>query len=44
MTWFRNKDDDGVVFHEYFSPLSVPAIAFILAVVRAVSVSNDPRI
>jgi hypothetical protein len=38
LTWFRNKDDDGVVFHEYFSPLSVPAIAFILTVVRVVYV------
>ncbi|KAN0137443.1 hypothetical protein V8E53_004888 [Lactarius tabidus] len=34
LTWFRNKDDDGVVFHEYFSPLSVPAIAFILSVIE----------
>ncbi|KAH9000911.1 hypothetical protein EDB86DRAFT_2903919 [Lactarius hatsudake] len=34
VTWFRNKDDDGVVFHEHFSPLPVPAIGFILAVVE----------
>ena len=36
LTWFRNQDDYGVFFHEYFSPLSVTAIAFILAMVRVV--------
>ena len=44
LTWFRDKDDDGVVFHEYFSPLSVPAIAFILTVVRVVFMNDGPRI
>jgi len=34
ITWFQRKDDDGVVFHEHFSPLSVPAIAFILTVIE----------
>ena len=45
LTWFRNQDDYGVFFHEYFSPLSVTAIAFILAVVRVVLILYDgPRI
>ncbi|KAF8265704.1 hypothetical protein EI94DRAFT_1588060, partial [Lactarius quietus] len=34
ITWFQNKDDAGVVFHKHFSPLSVPAVAFILAVME----------
>jgi hypothetical protein len=40
ITWFQRKDDGGVVFHQHFSPLSVPAIAFILTVVRAVFASS----
>ncbi|KAI0265923.1 hypothetical protein BC834DRAFT_158132 [Gloeopeniophorella convolvens] len=30
ITWFRNKDDDGVVYHEYFSPVPSQAIALVL--------------
>ena len=41
LTWFRNKDDEGVFFHEYFFPLSVTAIALILAVVRVVFILYD---
>ena len=44
LAWFRSKDDVGVVFHEHFSPLSIPAIAFILSVVRVVSTFDGPRI
>jgi hypothetical protein len=38
ITWFQYDLDVGVVFREHFSPISVPAIAFILTVVRAVKV------
>jgi len=31
--WFKNKGDDGVTFQEHFSPLPVPTIALVLAVV-----------
>ncbi|KAN0137441.1 hypothetical protein V8E53_004886 [Lactarius tabidus] len=34
ITWFRSKYDVGVVFHEYFSPFPVVAIAFILVVIE----------
>ncbi|KAI9450996.1 hypothetical protein BJY52DRAFT_1175373 [Lactarius psammicola] len=34
ITWFRDRIDDGVIYHEYFSPMSVPAIASMLAVVE----------
>lgn len=33
-TWFRNSTGDGFVFKEHFFPLPVPAIAFIVTVVR----------
>ncbi|KAH9008200.1 hypothetical protein EDB84DRAFT_134810 [Lactarius hengduanensis] len=32
--WFQDKEADGVTYHEHFSPVSIPAIAFILAVVE----------
>ncbi|KAH9171825.1 hypothetical protein EDB89DRAFT_2070392 [Lactarius sanguifluus] len=32
--WFRNSAGDGVVYHEQFSPVPVPAIAFVLTVVE----------
>ena len=44
ITWFQDKEDDGVVYHEHFSPMSVPAISFILAVVRIVFMPDGPRI
>jgi len=34
ITWFQSKDDAGIVFHDRFSPLSIPAIAFILTVIE----------
>ncbi|KAI9447462.1 hypothetical protein H4582DRAFT_5138 [Lactarius indigo] len=34
ITWFGDKEADGVTYHEHFSPLSIPAIAFILAMVE----------
>ncbi|KAH9035106.1 hypothetical protein EDB83DRAFT_2229059 [Lactarius deliciosus] len=34
ITWFQDKEADGVTYHEHFSPVSIPAIAFILAVVE----------
>ncbi|KAH9014235.1 hypothetical protein EDB85DRAFT_2214734 [Lactarius pseudohatsudake] len=34
ITWFRDKEADGVAYHQHFSPVSIPAIAFILAVVE----------
>ncbi|KAI0288503.1 hypothetical protein B0F90DRAFT_1802638 [Multifurca ochricompacta] len=33
ITWFRSKDDVGVVFHERFSPMPISVIALALAVV-----------
>jgi len=45
MTWFQNKDGDGVVFHEYFMPIPVQAIALVLTVVRMDlhSINLDPN-
>jgi Domain of unknown function (DUF6532) len=34
LTWFEDKEDDGVVFYEYFAPIPFEAIAFVLMVVR----------
>ncbi|KAH9035123.1 hypothetical protein EDB83DRAFT_1775628 [Lactarius deliciosus] len=33
-TWFRNKDDVGVVNHEQFSPMPIPVIAITLTVIE----------
>jgi len=44
MTWFQSKVDDGVTFHEHFSPLSIPAIAFVLTVVRVAFMSVGTRV
>ena len=33
--WFQNKDDIGIIFHEYFEPISFEAIALVLTVVRS---------
>jgi Domain of unknown function (DUF6532) len=35
MMWFQSKDDDGIVFHEYFTPIPIQAIALVLTVVRS---------
>ncbi|KAH9170013.1 hypothetical protein EDB89DRAFT_1369748 [Lactarius sanguifluus] len=32
--WFRNREDDGVMFHEHFPPMPIPAIAFILTLIE----------
>ena len=34
ITWFQNKDDDGIVFHDYFTPIPIEVIAIVLTVVR----------
>ena len=31
--WFNNKRDEGVIFQDYFNPISVPSIALILTAV-----------
>jgi hypothetical protein len=32
--WFRNKQDEGVIHEENFNPLSIEAMALVLAGVR----------
>jgi hypothetical protein len=32
--WFRNKQDEGVVHEDKFNPLTIPALALVLAAVR----------
>lgn len=32
--WFRNKQDEGVIHEENFNPLTVEAVALVLAAVR----------
>jgi hypothetical protein len=34
VTWFQSNDDDGIVFREYFTPISVELIGLALTVVR----------
>jgi hypothetical protein len=34
ITWFQNKDDDGIVFHEYFAPIPFEVIALVLTVIE----------
>ena len=36
VTWFRNVIDVGLAFRKHFSPIPVPAIAFILTAVRSI--------
>ena len=31
--WFKNKDDDGMIFQDHFSPIPIPAVALVLTVV-----------
>ena len=31
--WFQNKNDDGIVFHQYFTPIPIEAIGLALTVV-----------
>ncbi|KAH9984988.1 hypothetical protein BJV77DRAFT_1162251 [Russula vinacea] len=35
LTWFEDKEDDGVVFYEYFAPIPFETIAFVLAVIES---------
>jgi hypothetical protein len=34
LTWFQNKDDDGIVFYEYFAPIQIETIALALTVIE----------
>jgi hypothetical protein len=34
LTWFEDKEDDGIVFHEYFAPIPFEVIALVLTVVE----------
>jgi hypothetical protein len=34
MMWFKSKDGDGIVFHKYFTTISIEAIALALTVVK----------
>ncbi|KAH9984984.1 hypothetical protein BJV77DRAFT_1071665 [Russula vinacea] len=34
ITWFQNKDDDGIVFHDYFTPIPIEVIAIVLTVIE----------
>ncbi|KAH9970810.1 hypothetical protein BJV74DRAFT_255904 [Russula compacta] len=34
LTWFQNKDSDGILFYRHFTPIPVEAMALILTVVR----------
>jgi hypothetical protein len=31
--WFKNEDDDGMIFLDHFSPIPIPAVALVLTVV-----------
>ena len=34
LTWFQNKDSDGIVFYGRFTPIPIKAMALVLTVVR----------
>jgi len=34
LTWFQSNDDDGIVFREYFTPISVELIGLALTVIE----------
>jgi len=34
ITWFQNKDDVGIIFHQYFAPIPFEAIALVLTVIE----------
>jgi hypothetical protein len=40
--WFKNKGDDGMTFHEHFSPMPIPAFALVLTVVGIDIVPDYP--
>jgi len=31
--WFDNSQDEGIIFHAYFNPVSTPIIALVLTAV-----------
>jgi hypothetical protein len=33
--WFRNKQDEGIIHEDNFNPLSIEALALVLAAVNA---------
>jgi hypothetical protein len=41
--WFQDKDGDGFVFHEYFTPVPLQAIAVAFTVVKIKSTLYYPR-
>jgi hypothetical protein len=36
--WFRNRQDEGVVYDNYFQPIKVETLALVLTVVSVLSV------
>jgi len=34
ITWFKNKDDDGILFYDYFSPIPIEVITLALTVIE----------
>lgn len=32
--WFKNKRDEGIMYPDFFNPISIPSIALILTAVR----------
>lgn len=41
MMWFQNKNDEGVVFSDYFNPIPIPALALVLTAVRPCVIPSD---
>lgn len=37
VVWFRNEADEGIVFSEYFNPVTKATLALVLTVVSALS-------
>lgn len=44
ITWFKNQDDIGVVFHEFFNPIPFRIIALAATVVRIRASRRHPGI
>ncbi|KAH9984994.1 hypothetical protein BJV77DRAFT_141797 [Russula vinacea] len=34
LTWFQNKEDDGIIFYEYFAPIQIETIALALTAIE----------
>jgi hypothetical protein len=43
ITWFQNKEDDGIVFHDFFTPIPIEVIALALTVVRIEVTHRNPE-